>query len=260
MNENPAKYFKRYRESIGFTNQNDAKQFLAGKDVIPEVDFKYIENLNKRLTEIISKINNVADHSYKLKNVEKFSKNNILEPYKIIKKANLLPRLNNQGRRPEQVLFSWLRGYAIAEYFTPAISKIFEVPLSSIMQIGDDDLRNIETFKRSPKADLEIVKNGKTIRIEVQSGFQGVNDIKEHKVREARKVYNDYSVHSVCIHIDLFNGQVAFVQLDAIKENDVNFITRQQMEGQSVFAIDQNYFKWRLLDILPQFNELELSL
>ena len=67
-------------------------------------------------------------------------------------------------------------------------------------------------------------------------------------------------VKTVCIHIDIFNGQVAFVPLDIIQENDVNFITRQQMEGQSVLSIDQNYFKWRLLDKLPEFDELELSL
>lgn len=260
MSENSATYFKRYRQSIGFKNQNDAKHFLAGKDVAPSVDFQYIDILNKRLVEIITKINDIADESYKRSNMPDFAEKNICKPYRIIKESGLLPRLNNQGRRPEQVLFSWLRGYAIAEYFTPAFSKIFDVSLSSITQIGEDDLRNIETFRRSPKADLEIMKNSNKIRIEVQSGFQGINDIKEHKVREASRVYSDYGNHSVCIHIDLFNGQVAFVQLDTIQENDVNFVTRQQMEGQSVFSIDQNYFKWRLLDCLPLFEELDLSL
>lgn len=191
MNENPAKYFKRYREKIGFTNQGGTKEFLAGKDIKPSLDYKYIDDLNNRLVEIITKLNTVADESYKLNDSEDFSEQNIFKPYKIIKKSNLLPRLNNQGRRPESVLFSWLRGYAIAEYFTPAISKLFKVSLNSITQIGDDDLKNIETFKRSPKADLEIMKNNKKIRIEVQSGFQGINDIKEHKVREARRIFEE---------------------------------------------------------------------
>lgn len=168
--------------------------------------------------------------------------------------------MNNQSRRPETVLFSWLRGYAIAEYFTPPFSKLFGASLDSIIKIGDDDLRNIETFRRSPKADLEITRNGQKVRVEVQSGFQGINDIKEHKIREARKIMIENKVKTVCIHIDIFNGQVAFVPLDIIQENDVNFITRQQMEGQSVLSIDQNYFKWRLLDKLPEFDELELSL
>ena len=258
MIENPATYFKKYRESIGFSNQENAKDFLSGKDVTPRLDFNYINSLNQRLIAIIEKINEIVDDNYKLKDIDKFARQNILSPYQTIKNAGLLPKLNNQGRRPETVLFSWLRGYAIAEYFTPAFSKLFNISLDSITQIGDDDLKNIDTFKRSPKADLEITKNNKKIRIEVQSGFQGVNDIKEHKVREARRIYTEQKINSICIHIDIFNGQVAFVQLDTIQENDVNFVTRQQMEGQSVFSIDQNYFKWRLLDKLPIFEDLEL--
>ena len=260
MSENPALYFKRYRESFGFPNQNAAKQFLAGKDVSPSVDFAYINRLNERLNDIIVKLNAMMNEHCRVLDMDAFTQQYIDEPYQIIKEANLLPRLNNQGRRPEQVLFSWLRGYVVSAYFTPAFSQIFDVPLTSVVQVGDDDLRTIETFRRSPKADLEITRNHRTIRIEVQSGFQGINDIKEHKVREARRVYAELGTHSICIHIDLFNGQVAFVQLDSIQEDDVHFVTRQQMEGQSVFAIDQNDFKWRLLDDLPNFDDLELSL
>jgi hypothetical protein len=32
------------------------------------------------------------------------------------------------------------------------------------------------------------------------------------------------------------------------------------MEGQSVFEIDQNFFKWRLLDPPPSFADTELEL
>jgi hypothetical protein len=53
---------------------------------------------------------------------------------------------------------------------------------------------------------------------------------------------------------------VAFVRLDTITPSDMNWVTRQQMEGQSVFAIDQNHFKWRLLDGLPLEIDLELDL
>ncbi|MBF0282268.1 MAG: restriction endonuclease [Zetaproteobacteria bacterium] len=260
MNESPAKYFKRYRESLGFTSQNDAKVFLSGKDVPVGVDYEYIDRLNERLKEISSKVSAIKSTDININNIDSFVNEHIQCPYETMKSSGLLPRLNNQGRRPEQVLFSWLRGYVIAEIFTPSIAKIFDVSITSINQIGDDDLRNIDTFRRSPKADLEIIKDNQRIRIEVQSGFQGINDIKEHKVREARKVFEEIGEHSICIHIDLFNGQVAFVKLDAIEDNDVNFVTRQQMEGQSVFSIDQNFFKWRLLDPAPSFDDLELDI
>lgn len=59
--------------------------------------------------------------------------------------------------------------------------------LLNIKSIGSDDLENINSFKRSPTTDLELLlKDGNRLRIEVQSGFQGVNDIKQHKVIEAK--------------------------------------------------------------------------
>ncbi|MDX8412689.1 MAG: hypothetical protein R8J85_01245 [Mariprofundales bacterium] len=259
MQENPAHYFKTFREKIGFSNQGNAKKFLGAKDISPNIDLTYIQSLNLRIKQIIIKINNIADVSYKRDDIDALVQTAIFHPYQIIRDANLIPRLNNQGRRPEEVLFSWLRGFAITEFFTPAFAKIFAVNISNITQIGDDDLQHIDTFKRSPKADLEIIKNGNPIRIEVQSGFQGINDIKEHKVREAIRVFNDRKIQTVAIHIDLFNGQVAFVPLNNIGRQDPNWITRQQMEGQSVLTIDQNFFKWRLLDPLPSYNALELG-
>ena len=257
---NPAQYFKLYREELGFRNQNEAKKFLSAKDLQPNIDFEYIDNLNSRIKQIIVKINNIVTFGLCEKDLKSFLFNKVDLPYNTIRKAGLLPRLNNQGRRPESVLFSWLRGYAITEYFTPAFAKIFDVEIESIISIGDDKLSNTETFRRTPTADLEIEKNNKKIRIEVQSGFQGINDIKEHKVREAKRVYKEQGIPTICVHIDLFNGQVAFVKLNIIEDNDINFVTRQQMEGQSVLTIDQNYFKWRLMDPPPSLEDLELNL
>jgi len=51
-------------------------------------------------------MNTIADKSNKRDNLEDFINKNILLPYKIIKGSNLIPQLNNQGRRPEEVLFS----------------------------------------------------------------------------------------------------------------------------------------------------------
>jgi len=174
-----------------------------------------------------------------------------------LKDNNIIQRLNNQGRRPEQVYFSWMRGYIISNYFLRALSKIFEVNLEDISLIGDDDLVNIELFKRTPTADLEIVlKNGNKLRIEVQSGFVGVNDIKQHKVLEAKRIFQTNGIPSLAIHFDLFNGQVAFIKLNEIEDNSVNWITRQQMEGQTVFNIEQNYFTWKLTETPPLLDNI----
>ncbi len=260
MADNPAQYFREYRRQLGFSSQGSAKDFLAGKDISPPIDYDYILELNRRIRGIIEKLNQVIHPSARIPDVVSFCTEQVDGKYEIIREANILPRLNNQGRRPEEVLFSWLRGHALAEYFIPSLAKIFHVSLTSISLIGDDDLRNVETFKRSPKADLAITVRERRIRVEVQTGYQGINDIKAHKVYEAHRIFDDQREPTVCIHFDIFNGQTAFVRLDTIANNDMNWVTRQQMEGQTVFSIDQNFFKWRLLDPIPGLETLELEL
>jgi hypothetical protein len=90
----------------------------------------------------------------------------------------------------------------------------------------------------------------------MQSGFTGTNDIKQHKVLEAKRVFADHGTRTLAIHFDLYNGQVAFVELDDIDDDSVNWITRQQMEGQTVFNIEQNHFVWKLTEPPPRFTDL----
>lgn len=253
-------YFRQYRSQLGFSNQNDAKTFFAAKDVTPSVDYGFIALLNERLFEIIQKINTIVDDEIKEKNLSKFRKEKIEQVYTTLKNNQIISRLNNQGRRPEQVYFSWMRGFLISSYFIPALSQIFNVDIDQIAIIGDDDFNNIENFKRTPKADLQIIlNNGQVIRVEVQSGFQGINDIKQHKVLEAQKLKNEEQIASIVVHFDLYNGQVAFVRIDEIEDENINWITRQQMEGQTVFNIDQNYFVWKLMEKPPKLSTLSLN-
>ena len=236
-------YFRRYRQKLGFTNQADVKNFFGAKDIVPAVDLNYVKLLNGRLYEIVDKIESIVTDEIKVHDLSAFKRERIDRPFKIIKRNGILPTLNNLGRRPEQVYFSWMRGYVVSNFFLKALGAIFEVDTEKIDLIGDDDLKTAETFKKTPKADLEIRLNGKKkIRVEMQSGFTGTNDIKQHKVLEAKRVFREEGVPSLAIHIDLYNGQVAFVKLDEIEDGDVNWITRQQMERQTLFNINQNHF------------------
>jgi len=99
------KYFKDYRERLGFTNQNSVKSFFAAKDITPTVDYAYIELLNNRLIEILGKINSIVVDDLKITNLNSFCTENINCVYEKLKLNNILPRLNNQGRRPEEVYF-----------------------------------------------------------------------------------------------------------------------------------------------------------
>ena len=252
-----AEYFKEYRKKLGFSRQDDAEDFFGAKDIMPVVDLEYIELLNERLYHIIDKINDIVPKEIKIDDLAAFKRENIENAFTIMKENNILPRLNNQGRRREHVYYNWMRGYVFSHYFTRALGLIFSVDVSKITLIGDDDLTNIETFKRSAKADLSISSN--KMRIEIQSGFTGLNDIKKHKVVEAKKVFADSGFHTLAIHFDLYNGQVAFIKLDEIAEESMNWIKREQMEGQVVFNIDQNYFVWKIIELPPKFKDLVLE-
>ncbi len=253
-------YFQQYRRKLGFANQLDVKNFFGAKDITPIVDLNYIKILNKRLHAVVDKINNTVVREIRVEDLAIFKEEHIDSPFKTMKESGILPMLNNQGRRPEQVYFSWMRGFVISSYFLKTLGLIFGVNTSKIDLIGDDDFRSVETFKRTPKADLEIKLKGKEkIRIEMQSGFTGINDIKQHKVLEAKRVFRDKGIHSLAIHFDLYNGQVAFIKLDEIKDSSVNWITRQQMEGQTVFNINQNYFVWKIIEIPVKYREINFD-
>ncbi len=253
-----SKYFKEYRNALGFTNQSSVKKFFGAKDVLANIDLTYIKDLNYRLKEIVEKINSVSYYKLSPTKIEEFTNINIQVVFQKLADNGILPKLNNQGRRTEDVYFSWMRGFVVSSYFTHSLSQIFMIKSSFIQMIGDDDLKDLNTFKRTPKADLEITIDNEKIRVEIQSGFQGNNDIKQHKVLEAKRVLQEEDLKSILIHFDLFNGQVAFVRLDNIQSDDINWITRQQMEGQTVFNIEQNYFKWKLIEKPPFFDELEI--
>lgn len=253
-------YFKEYRKKLGFASQNAAENFFSAKDIVPKVDLHYVGALNKRLCEIVDRINGVVAEEIKLRKPAIFKQNRIFRAFSIMRESGILPILTNQGRRPEQVYFNWMRGYIIQYFFLKALGSIFDTDVANIKTIGDDELKNLESFKRTPKADLEILLKGKEkLRVEMQSGFTGTNDIKQHKVLEAKRVFRDEGVHSLAVHFDLYNGQVAFVKLDEIKDGDVNWITRQQMEGQTVFNINQNHFVWKITEPPSKYEKINFD-
>ena len=71
------KYFREYRALLGFSNQNNVKNFFGAKDITPLVDYNYIELLNNRLVEIILKINTLVVDEIKNHDVDVFCKDNV---------------------------------------------------------------------------------------------------------------------------------------------------------------------------------------
>lgn len=243
-----------FRVQMGYRNAEVVKKYFKAKDII-EVNWSKIERYNARIKEIFEKLNRVVHESIKSENMTDF--NAIIDnAYLLLKDNNIIPRLNNNGRNPEDVYYNWMRGYAVCVYFSKALSIVFNVPQGSIKTIGEDKLTAIETFSKSPAADLEIELDGKTVRLEIQSGFTGVNDIKKHKVNEAKRIFASLGIYSYIVHFDLFNGYAAIVDICAIDDDNINWEHRQQFEDQIVFSIPDKAFHWAITDAPPKYQDI----
>lgn len=252
-------YFKEFRKSMDFSSQAASKSHLSAKDIKRKVDTAHLASLNARLTEIITKIHNAVDAEIRVDNLDELIEEHISRVYEILTQGDLITKMNNNGRSIEEVYFNWMRGYLVSVYFTKALCEIFSISSSQIRTIGKDDFTRPETFQRAATADLEIeTENGSKLRIEIQAGFQGTNDIKRHKVLEARKIHHETQVGSLVIHFDIYNGQVAFVPLHTIDDENTNWESRSQMEGQTVFSIDQDAFVWPLSKKPRKFIDLDV--
>lgn len=245
---------REYRVKLGYPNAVTLKNHFKGKD-ITEVNWSKIEKYNSRIKKIFHELNVVVHESIQYENIEIFDAK-IDSAYKTLKDNAIIPRLNNNGRNPEDVYYNWMRGYAVCEFFLKALSIVFGVPQNSIKTIGKDKLTDIDTFSKSPTADWEMKLGGETVRLEIQSGFTGTNDIKRHKVVEARKVLSLKGIHSYIVHFDLFNGNCAVVDISSILDNNVNWEHRPQFEDQIVFSIPCEYFKWAITDAPSNYKDI----
>ncbi len=141
--------FKGYRNLLGFNSQNAFKEFLGAKDIQPCVDFNDLNALKQRLIEIFSAINSIYCFKYNEYELECFFKNSIERVFSKIVDTHIIYKLNNQGRRPEEVYFS--RGFLVAEFFKDFIACLFGVQKETIKFFGGDNFESIESFKRSLK-------------------------------------------------------------------------------------------------------------
>ncbi len=245
---------KDYRRQLGFTNQTALKKHFKATDIIC-INWDKIEQCNQRLKDMFRNINYTVHPSVRWTNMSAIDYE-IENAYIIMRENNILPRLNNYGRYPEDLYYNWMRGYIVCKYFAPALARIFDIPEELIRTVGHDSLAEIQTFSQSPVADLEIEIGNTVVRLEIQSGYTGVNDIKAHKVREAHRVFRDEQILSYVVHFDLFNGTMAIVDITNIDEDCVHWVIRTQMEGQRVFSIPEDAFRWFLPDIPPYYLDI----
>ena len=246
---------RQFRKDMGFKNQEQIKRFYKATDLVC-VNWDKILKLNERLKNIFSRLHEVVHTSIRIDDINAFC-SDIDTAFKRMRDNDIIPRLNNFGRLPEDVYYNWMRGYCVAQYFTKAIAILLDVEENAIRQIGMDNLDNIETFSQSPMADVEVcLQDDSTIRFEVQSGYTGINDIKKHKVDEAKRVFQLNKIRSYVIHFDLFNGRVAVIDISEINDSNTNYKVNKRFEGQMVFSIPADAFRYKLVDPPPKFAEI----
>lgn len=248
-------YEQDFRKALGFTNQSDVKEFFKATDCV-SINWPKINMLNRRLKELFTRIHHTVHPSIQAEDFHSFLQT-IDIAYQKIRKNDFLPRLNNFGRTPENVYYNWMRGYCAAAYFTKAIAVMLNIRQSAIHQIGMDDLDHLETFSQSPMADIEVsLSDSSKIRFEVQSGYTGTNDIKKHKVEEGKRVFKRQGIRSYVIHFNLFNGKAAVVDISEIDDQNLNYKANSRLEGQIVFSIPPEAFRYKLQQTPPAFKDL----
>lgn len=251
-------YCQIFRKKLGFSNKQSLQKYFKATDFII-VNWEKIEKCNFRLTEIFCKINSAVSEDIKQKNIEKFCLK-IADAFCTMRDNEIIPQLTNQGRDPTDVYYNWMRGYLVCEFFLPTIAKLFSVEENKIVSVGQDDLKNIETFKRAATADLELIlKNGKKIRLEIQAGYTGTNDIKKSKILEAKHRLEENKLESFVIHFDLFNGLAAVINISNFyKIPDTQY--HKAFENTDVLKIKEEWFKWKLTETLRPLEELIVCL
>lgn len=248
---------KEYRKSLGFTNQERLKKYFKCTDTVL-VNWKKIEYCNERLTDIFKKINGiiVADFKHSDEEFDAF-KQALNSAYKLLKKHKIIEqKFNNNGRAPEGVYYNWMRGYAIGVYFSKIIAKVFDAKESDLIQLGRDNLQDVEKsgdsskFQKEALADFEI--KGTNIHIEVQAGFTGDNDIKMSKAHDAKTRLSE-GKKTYVLHFDLFNGKLAVIDIsqleDTLPEN--KWVKNSNFEGVYTASIPSDAFKWEITKAFP---------
>lgn len=231
-----------YRLSLGFPNKEQLKKYLKFTDEIP-LDWERLSGCNERVKAIFSKINPVIHEDIQV-DLTAFNQkiDNVFEE---MCRNELFQKLTNNGRNPVDVYYSWLRGYAVCEFFIKAIAYIFDVPEKSVKRIGKDDFTSVDVFKRTSDADLEIVVNDSLrYKLEVQSGYTGANDIKRTKIERAISVKKTENIDSYLIHFDIYNGQAALYCTSNIQTKNISWTIK--FENSETIEIPEVAFKWSL--------------
>lgn len=218
---------KQFRRLLGFNSATTTKEFLTAKDIV-RINWDLVIIYNDRLLDIFQRLQNTLP--YKPQNLKPL----VERAYSVIRQHNILTRLNNHGRTPESVYYSWMQGYLSSAVFQPLIESELQCEL---VQNGADDLTKPETFAR--KSDPDLVDHNRKIFVEIQAGFRGsAMDIKKSKVKKP----TDYEYYIASF--DCFNGQYCILNTrDLLNLSESDWYSNPRWEGALCYTVPENRLK-----------------
>lgn len=249
---------REFRIQMGYPNTEKLKRYYGAKDIV-NVDWKLVDLYTKRAKNIFETLNESVHESIRWENMLDFDLQ-IDATYMAMRTNDIFLKLNNHGRKREDVYYNWLRGYGACVFFAKALSVVFGVPQEAIRPIGGDQLTDPRAFSKSPVADLELCLDEGIVRLEIQTGFLGANDIKQHKIREAKRVWLADGIRTYAVHFDLYNGQAAIVDISSVADDCVHWEKRQQFENQVVLAIPERAFRWQLTEKPEDYRKIVVAM
>lgn len=231
------------------------ESFLKATDIKREVDYQALEPYANRVREVLRLLNKNIHEGVRHTDETKLLYSAVDRPVEFLRENDLVRRFRNYGRSTSDVYYSWLRGYAIAEFLLPTLRALFRVLPDQIEKAGGDRLRNPDDFEQTAAADYIIRPDEKqTWRIEIQSGFTNLHDIKKHKFDEAQRVFLCNKEPSAVLHFDILNGRVAIVALHTRGPSPSDWVVRRQFEGQQVAEIPESAFTWSVANEPPTLS------
>lgn len=218
---------KQYRKSLGFTSASKFRDFFSAKDVF-SINWDLVEIYNERLIEMFEKIQSTLP--FKKKNIRSI----VTKAYKTIRKNDILRGMVNNGRAPEKVYFSWMRGYISTQVFQPLLEQELNC---NLIQNGTDDLSNPKIFSRSSEPDF--IDENSDLYVEVQSGFKGSKiDIKKTKL----KTDPVKSYYIACF--DCFNGKYMILNTkDLLTIPEDQWYANPLWEGSLCYTVPETQLK-----------------
>jgi hypothetical protein len=253
MLDKDARYLKVYRAKLGFQNQLAAKKFFSARDIVQKIDYTYLNRFNRRLTEILYKLNHVSSNLMNEDQLKIFSEKNISAVFHALRDDGFFEKLYSQYKKPHLTYFSWMRQYVVSKF----LFRSFGLEAGPVDIIIEDEADiSVDAFKDMLFSKFEICLDDALINIFLNSTFDGKNIIAESLIKAGAEASIENHRPSWVINFDVFNGAAVFQRLDIINPSSRHWLDKSSRDGGRLFRIPSKAFTWKYTDPVPSSRKM----